>query len=95
MEGNGMPVLKRELHRRVRGPVLMDEDWWRLVFDTDTNRFYVEREWDHVDVAKGGTASKGKSETDVTAFLNAEGMAEAKAELARLLTSLFEGSADA
>jgi hypothetical protein len=40
-----MALLKRELHRASRGPILTDEDTWQLVFDTDSKRLYVEHRW--------------------------------------------------
>ena len=85
-----MPLMKRELSKRARGPVLNDEDWWRLVFDTDTKRLYVEHEWAHLDVRKGGAADGGVAEFDVAEFLNASGQGAAHGELLRLIASLFE-----
>ena len=43
-----MSLLKKELYKSAKGPVANDEDWWRLVFDTDARRLYVEHEWAYV-----------------------------------------------
>ncbi len=51
-----MPILKRDLHRSASGPVANDEDWWRLAFDTEKKRLYVEHEWEYVDAQRGGKA---------------------------------------
>ena len=56
-----MALLKRELHRSIKGPVANDEDWWHLVFDTDTKRLYVEHRWAHVDVSGAGEATVAPS----------------------------------
>ena len=89
-----MPLLKRELHRNAKGPVMNDEDWWRLVFDTETGRLYVEHEWDHVDV-RGGAADKGRGEVSVRAFLREPGQGPAHRELRRLLSGVFGDKLDA
>src|SRR5438876_3881410 len=39
-----MALLRRELHRDVKGPEVTWEDRWVLVFDTDTKRQYVEHQ---------------------------------------------------
>lgn len=88
-----MALLKRELHRTARGPVMNDEDWWRLVFDTDTKRLYVEHEWAHMDVRKGGQAENGVAEIEIASFLSEASQGRAQQELLRLLTRLFEGNA--
>ena len=44
-----MAILKREIHRKVRGSLAQDEDWWRLCYDTHAREFFVEHEWSHVD----------------------------------------------
>jgi hypothetical protein len=72
-----------------------DEDWWRLVFDTDAKRLYVEHEWAHLDVRRGGPADNGTAEIEIPAFLRGGGQGEAQRELYRLLTELFEGQRDA
>ena len=86
-----MPLKKRELHRSAKGPVINGGDWWRLVFDTDTKRLYVEHEWHHTDMRGGGGASsRGRSQMDVASFLGQPEQGPAHRELQRLLSSLFE-----
>ena len=43
-----MALLKRELHRQVKGPEITHADRCTLVFDTDTKRLYVESEVAHL-----------------------------------------------
>src|SRR3954453_4960794 len=61
-----MALLKRELHRASRSPVLNDEDQWHLVFDTDSKRLYVEHRWAHVDV-RGPDVAESLFECDYLA----------------------------
>ena len=42
-----MAKLTRQLHERIRGDNTENKDWWRLVFDTEAKRFYIEHEWNH------------------------------------------------
>lgn len=58
-----MSILKEEIDRRVKGPMAENEDWWRLCYDTDAERFYIEHEWDHVKI-NGLTQNTGKTEHD-------------------------------
>jgi hypothetical protein len=39
-----MARLTRPLHELVRGGHMENEDWWRLVFDTEAKRFYIEHD---------------------------------------------------
>jgi len=39
-----MALLRRELHRQVKGPEITHVDRCTLVFDTDTKHLYVESE---------------------------------------------------
>ena len=88
-----MPLLKRELHRIAKGPGMNGEDQWRLVFDTDAKRLYVEHEWHHTDLRGGGSASsKGRSQMDIGSFLGQLRQGPAHWELQRLLSGLFEGA---
>jgi hypothetical protein len=88
-----MAILKREIDRRATGPVMNDEDWWRLVFDTETKRLYVEHEWAHMDVRQGGPANNGSEEIEITAFLKEDNQRRAHQELSRLISTLFERDA--
>jgi hypothetical protein len=85
-----MPLMKRELARRATGPVSNDEDWWRLVFDTDAGRLYVEHEWAYADVRRGGPGYSGVAGVDVAEFLNEGGRGASHRELLRLISTLFE-----
>ena len=49
-----MALLKRELHRQVKGPEITHADRCTLVFDTDTKRLYVESEVAHLEAKVGG-----------------------------------------
>ncbi len=68
-----MALLKRELHRSSRAPVLNEEDQWHLVFDTDSKRLYVEHRWTHVDVRGPGVAESGTAEMEIAEYLNQGG----------------------
>jgi GH35 family endo-1,4-beta-xylanase len=84
-----MAKLTRPLHERVRGDHIENEDWWRLVFDTEAKRLYIEHEWSHADVWRAARSNNGTAEFDINAF-PAEGEAPAQAELLRIIESLFE-----
>jgi hypothetical protein len=79
-----MPLLRRPLYQRNDGA---DEDRWGLVFDTDANRLFVEHEKQRADM-RGNGYGIDTDETDVTAFLNAQG--PGRHELIQLLGSLFK-----
>jgi len=63
-----MAKLTRQLQERVIGAHKENEDWWRLVFDTEAKRLYVEQEWSHTDAwpaarsqnGSGGLGSRGR-----------------------------------
>jgi hypothetical protein len=85
-----MPHLTRPLYQINDGA---DEDRWRLAFDTDTRRLFVEHE-----KTRGDTRGRGYSieidEIEVSDFLSENGPGQL--ELARLLGALFaEEHADA
>jgi hypothetical protein len=69
-----MAVLKRELNKSARGPVANDEDWWRLVYDTENKRLYVEHEWAHLDVRRRGAANSGTEQIEIAAYLAGPGV---------------------
>ncbi len=50
-----MAILKREIHRTVRGSLAQDEDWWRLCYDLHAREFFVEHEWSHIDPLRADT----------------------------------------
>ena len=84
-----MAKLTRQLHERIRGDNTENKDWWRLVFDTEAKRFYVEHEWSHTDAWRAARSTNGTADFDINGFL-AEGEALAQAELLRILESLFK-----
>ena len=79
-----MPQLRRPLYQRSEGA---DEDRWRLVFDTDANRLFVEHEKTRGDM-RGSGYGINTEEVDVAAFLGEHGPGQH--ELMRLLGTLFE-----
>jgi hypothetical protein len=79
-----MPLLRKPLYQRSEG---RDEDRWRLAFDTDTRRLFVEHEQTRGDT-RGSGYSTNTDEIDVADFLRESG--EGQRELAQLLATLFE-----
>jgi hypothetical protein len=79
-----MPLLRKPLYQRSEGT---DEDRWRLAFDTDTNRLFVEHEKKRGDM-RGSGYGTDIDELDVAAFLNKRG--QGQRELVQLLGTLFE-----
>ena len=64
-----MAKLTRQLHERIRGENTENKDWWRLVFDTEAKRFYIEHEWSHTDAWRAARSNKGTAEFDINGFL--------------------------
>ena len=86
-----MAQLTRLLHERVKGAHKENKEWWRLAFDTEAKRLYVEHEWTHADMWRDSRSDSGTVEFEINAFL-AEGEEPAQAELMRVIESLFERS---
>jgi hypothetical protein len=84
-----MAKLTRQLHERIRGDNTENRDWWRLAFDTEAKRFYVEHEWSHTDAWRAARSNNGTVEFDINGFLG-EDEAPAQAELLRIIESVFE-----
>ena len=85
-----MAKLTRPLHELVRGAHMENKDWWRLAFDTEAKRLYVEHEWNHTDTwLRPARSNSGSAEFDINSFL-AEGEAPAQAELLQIIEGLFE-----
>ena len=84
-----MPLLTKPLYQRSEGA---DEDRWRLVFDTDANRLFVEHEKTRGDM-RGSGYGTNTEEVDVAAFLGERG--QGQHELMRLLRTLFEDRKEA
>jgi hypothetical protein len=83
-----MPQLRRPLYQRTDGA---DEDSWRLVFDTDSNRLLVEHEKMRGDM-RGSGYGTDPDEMDLAAFLTEHG--QGQRELVQLLGTLFEDRRD-
>ncbi|MEO6840682.1 MAG: hypothetical protein ABI192_07940 [Bradyrhizobium sp.] len=79
-----MPLLTKPLYQRSEGS---DEDRWRLAFDTDTHRLFVEHEMTRGDMRGSGYATS-IDEIDINEFLRESGPGQH--QLARLLEKLFE-----
>jgi hypothetical protein len=84
-----MPLLRRPLYQRSEG---VDEDQWRLVFDTAANRLFVEHEKKRGDM-RGFGYGISTDQIDIAAFLDEPGPGQQ--ELVRLLRTLFEDRNDA
>ena len=84
-----MALLIRELQRSAKGPVANDEDWWRLVFDTDTKRLYIEHEWQHTAMRGAGRSDSGKEQIEISEYLTQAGQPTGHRELWRLIQTLF------
>jgi hypothetical protein len=84
-----MPLLRKPLYQRSEGA---DEERWRLAFDTDTNRLFVEHEKKRGDM-RGSGYGTDIDEIDVAAFLNEQG--QGQRALAQLLGTLFEDHQEA
>jgi hypothetical protein len=79
-----MPLLRKPLYQRNDG---RDEDRWRLAFDTETHRLFVEHEKTRGDTRGRGYATE-TDELDVANYLGESG--QGQHELVRLLGALFE-----
>jgi hypothetical protein len=84
-----MSLLRRPLYQCNEG---LDEDRWRLVFDTDANRLFIEHEKMRGDM-RGSGYSIDTDEMDMAAFLNARGRGQH--ELVQLLKGLFADRSEA
>src|SRR5439155_20416236 len=89
-----MALLKRELHRQVKGPEITHADRCTLVFDTDTKRLYVESEVAHLEAKVGGTVEYQTTTMDIADYLTQGGQTAGQRELWRLLRALFHENSD-
>ena len=89
-----MALLKRELHRQVKGPEVTHADRCTLVFDTDTKSLYIEREVAHLDARVDGTIEMQTATMDIADYLKQGGQTAGHRELWRLLRTLFEETND-
>ncbi len=79
-----MALLRKPLYQRSEGA---DEDRWRLVFDTDKNRLFVEHEQKRGDM-RGSGYGINTDEMDVADFLSES--SQGQQALVQFLASLFE-----
>ena len=79
-----MPLLRKPLYQRSES---RDEDRWRLAFDTDSHRLFVEHEMTRGDMRGSGYATN-TDEIDINEFLRESG--QGQQQLAQLLEKLFE-----
>jgi hypothetical protein len=89
-----MALLRRELHRQVKGPEITHADRCTLVFDTDSKRLYVEREVAHLEASAGGTIELQTVTMDIADYLIQGGQTAGHRELWRLLRTLFDERGD-
>ena len=89
-----MALLKRELHRQVKGPEITHANRCTLVFDTDTKRLYIESEVAHLEAKVGGTVEYQTTTMDIADYLTQGGQTAGHRELWRLLRSLFNENSD-
>jgi hypothetical protein len=87
-----MALLKRELHRHLKGPEVTSADRCTLVFDTDRKSLYVEREVTYLDAKAGGTIDYQTATMDIADYLRQGGQTAGHRELWRLLKTLFKES---
>ncbi len=89
-----MALLKRELHRQVKGPEVTHADRCTLVFDTDAKNLYVEREVAHLDMNVEGAIEIRTATMDIADYLKQGGQTAGHRELWRLLRTLFKDTVD-
>jgi hypothetical protein len=85
-------MAKLARQERVKGAHKENEDWWRLVFDTEAKRSCVEHKWSLIDAGRAARSNKATAEFDINGFL-AEGEASRKFArckiLCKSLTTVF------
>ena len=89
-----MALLKRELHREVKGSKVTQAARWTLVFDTDSKSLYVECEAAHFEANTGGIANLQTATMDIADYLKQGGQTAGHRELWRLLRTLFKQESD-
>jgi hypothetical protein len=89
-----MALLRRELHREVKGSKANHADRWTLVFDTDSKSLYVECEAAHFGTNAGGTANVQTAAMDIADYLKQGGQTAGHRELWRLLRALFNENSE-
>ena len=89
-----MALLKRELHRQVKGPEVTHADRCTLVFDTDAKDLYIEREVAHLDTSVDGTIEMQTTTMDIADYLKQGGQPAGHPQL-WLILQLFKETGDA
>ncbi|WP_130581637.1 hypothetical protein [Bradyrhizobium sp. Leo170] len=86
-----MSLLRRPLYQRSEG---VDEDRWRLAFDTETRRLFVEHEKKRGDFRGAGYAIE-TDEVELAEFLEQPSQGgQAREQLVKLLETLFTDDRD-
>ncbi|MBO4226214.1 hypothetical protein [Bradyrhizobium neotropicale] len=83
-----MSLLRRPLYQRSEGA---DEDRWRLAFDTEASRLFVEHEKKRGDFRGAGYAIE-TDEIELAEFL--EQPSQGREQLVKLLETLFTDDRD-
>lgn len=87
-----MPTLKRKQIHQTASSMGNNEDWWTLIFDSESNSIYVEHEWSYTPLG-GGSTDSGKENFSIEEFLNQGGNRSEHRQLIEMIESMFqEGS---
>lgn len=79
-----MAVVRKQIALRIKGSLAEREDFWRLCYDLEAERFFVEHEWDHMNPYKlGEGGSRGTTEHSVEDWIANKGEGFEKIEEAR------------
>ena len=89
-----MALLKRELHRQVKGPEITHADRAPLSSIQTPNGLYVESEVAHLEAKVGGAVEYQTTTMDIADYLTQGGQTAGHRELWRLLRSLFNEDSD-
>jgi hypothetical protein len=91
-KGGTMPLLRKTLHQSATDPASGEEEWWRLVFDTEANRLYIVHEWERTDRRDANASDRGSEQVDIGSFLAEPGQHAAHRELRSLIDKMFDSS---
>lgn len=77
-----MAILREEISKRIKGTLQQTEDWWYLCYDTNSQRFFVLHQWDHVSLNNlSQNAGEEEHEADTWKGHGADKIASAKERL--------------